>query len=97
MVLTCILDAHHVADILHDTDGTVVTAGVGAYGTQPVVGDHHALRTILHLVCQTVDGVSEMVDILLWLTKEVHRKAQRAARAHSGKGAYGLHGILEEL
>ena len=96
-ILAGILDAHDIPDILHHAYGAVVTVAVRADGAKPVVGDHHALGAVLHFVGQAVDGVREMVDVLLRLAQQMHCQAQGAARTHAGQRTDRLDCILEEF
>jgi hypothetical protein len=43
------------------------------------------------------NGISEAVHILLGLSHKVKRKTERAPLPHSGKGTYGLDGVLKEF
>ena len=97
VILACILYAHHVPDILHDTDGPSVPGLVGADRADFLIGDHAALPAILSLVPEANDRVSEMMDILLWLAEQMQGKPQGTPLPHSRERTYRLHCVFKKL
>ena len=96
MVLARVLDAHHVPDILDDTDGPVVTGPVRTYGAEFFVRNHEAFPAIPGLLPEPYKGRGKMTDILLGLPQKVQGKTQGAALAYSRKRADGTHGIFKK-
>jgi hypothetical protein len=97
MILPCILDAHHITHVFHDTDRAAVTAAVRAYRANVIIRYHHACTAISDVVAKTVDRRCEMMDILLRLLQQMQGKTQCTPPSYARKGAYGINSLLQKL
>ena len=89
--------AHHVTDTLDHADGAMVAGTVRAEGAGFLVGDHAAFLAVADIVPEAVDGLREMVDVLLRLAKQVQGQPERAATAYAGQRADGFDRIGKEF
>ena len=90
VVLAGILDAHHVADALDHADGAVVTGAVRTERARFLVGNHAAFLAVADVVPEAVDGLREMVHVLLRLPEQVQGQPERAAPADARQRADGF-------
>jgi hypothetical protein len=97
VVLARVLDAHHVTNALHHADGGMVAGLVGTQGANLPVRDHPAFPAVADFVPEPVDGLREVMDILLRLPKEVKSQPKGAATPHPGKGADGFDRVGQEF
>jgi hypothetical protein len=96
IVLTGILDAHHITDTFHHADGSMVPRAVRTDRTDITVRNHHTMAAIPDLVTQTGDRRSKMMHVLLGLFQKMKGQSERTASSYSGKGADGIYGILQK-
>ena len=97
MILSRILDAHHIPDALDHADGPVVARLVRAYRADIIIGYHHAVTAVLHLVPEMIDSRREMMHVLLRLLEKMQGKTQCAPAADSRKGADRIHSLFKKL
>ena len=55
MILLGVFDCHHVADILHHTDGRPVAAGVVTDGTSLCIAEVMTRLTEMYLLLELID------------------------------------------
>ena len=97
MELSRLLDAHDISDAFHNTYCPVVAGTVRTYCAHIIIGYHHAVTAIPHLVAERIDRRREMMHVLLGLLQQMQGQTQSTPAAHSGKGADRIHRFLKKF
>ena len=97
MILSRILYAHHIPDVLNHADGPVIARLVRTDRADILVGYHHTVTAVLHLIPEMIDRRREMMHVLLRLSEKMQGKTQRAPATYSREGTDRIHSLFEKL
>ena len=77
VVLVGVLDAHHVLDVLDNTDGACVTRRVAADGAHLGLADVVTHLAVAYLAAHLDDGLAKGDSLLLVLLQQMQHEAER--------------------
>ena len=95
LILHRILYRHHILDILHYTDGLGIASRVATDGTGVSVADVMTDMAILDLLFHTMDGLSKLFHLRLFLTEHPEYKAQGCLATDTRKLRELGHGLFQ--